>query len=160
MKMPEKILVPLDGSKAGETALPYVEELISKMASGNKVVVTLIQVLSSLSRYVVSGEETIKVPYTRQETDETRKRAVRYLRTAGATLRKAGATTKTKVEVGNPAEEIISAADEIKADMIAMSSHGRSGLSRWAFGSVTDRVLRGGSRPVLVVKVPKETHVA
>ncbi|MDP6632718.1 MAG: universal stress protein [Dehalococcoidales bacterium] len=158
--MPEKILVPLDGSKAGETALPYVEELISKMASGNKVVVTLIQVLSSLSRYVVSGEETIKVPYTRQETDETRKRAVRYLRTAGATLRKAGATTKTKVEVGNPAEEIISAADEIKADMIAMSSHGRSGLSRWAFGSVTDRVLRGGSRPVLVVKVPKETHVA
>ncbi|MDP6500929.1 MAG: universal stress protein [Dehalococcoidales bacterium] len=158
--MPEKILVPLDGSKAGETALPYVEELISKMASGNKVVVTLIQVLSSLSRYVVSGEETIKVPYTRQETDETRKRAVRYLRTAGATLRKAGATTKTKVEVGNPAEKIISAADEIKADMIAMSSHGRSGLSRWAFGSVTDRVLRGGSRPVLVVKVPKETHVA
>ena len=158
--MPEKILVPLDGSKAGETALPYVEELISKMASGNKVVVTLIQVLSSLSRYVVSGEETIKVPYTRQETDETRKRAVRYLRTAGATLRKAGATTKTKVEVGHPAEEIISAADEIKADMIAMSSHGRSGLSRWAFGSVTDRVLRGGSRPVLVVKVPKETHVA
>ncbi|MDP6126614.1 MAG: universal stress protein [Dehalococcoidales bacterium] len=158
--MPEKILVPLDGSKAGETALPYVEELISKMASGNKVVVTLIQVLSSLSRYVVSGEETIKVPYTRQETDETRKRAVRYLRTAGATLRKAGATTKTKVEVGHPAEEIISAADEIKADMIAMSSHGRSGLSRWAFGSVTDRVLRGGSRPVLVVKVPKETHGA
>jgi nucleotide-binding universal stress UspA family protein len=59
--------------------------------------------------------------------------------------------------VGQAAEEIIKAADEIQANIIAMSSHGRSGLSRWAFGSVTDRVLRGGSQPVLVVKAPKGT---
>ena len=46
--------------------------------------------------------------------------------------------------------------DEIKADLIAMSTHGRSGISRWAFGSVTDKVLRGGNKPVLIVRAPKE----
>ena len=54
--------------------------------------------------------------------------------------------------VGSAAEEIIKAADEINADLIAMSTHGRSGLSRWAFGSVTDRVMRGGNVPILVVR--------
>ncbi len=58
--------------------------------------------------------------------------------------------------VGRAADEIIKAADEIDADLIAMSTHGRSGLSRWAFGSVTDRVLRAGSMPILMVRAKKE----
>ena len=60
-------------------------------------------------------------------------------------------------KVGEAADEIVKAADEINADIIAMSTHGRSGLSRWAFGSVTDKVLRGGNKPVLVVRAPKES---
>ncbi len=160
--MTEKILVPLDGSKAGETALPYVEHLIAKLLPGEKVEVTLVQVLSSLSHYIVTGDAvtevaTARVPYTAQEIQLIKKRAGQYLRKTGEALRKIGATTKTRVVVGNAADEIIKAADEIHADIIAMSSHGRSGLSRWAFGSVTDRVLRGGNRPVLVVKTPKGT---
>ncbi len=161
--MTEKILVPLDGSKVGETALPYVEDLIAKLLPGDKVEVTLVQVLSSLSHYVVTGyavtEEatTARVPYTAKEIQPIKKKADQYLRKAGGALRKIGATTKTRVVVGNAADEIIRAADEIHADIIAMSSHGRSGISRWAFGSVTDRVLRGGNRPVLVMKAPKGT---
>ncbi|MEE8413790.1 MAG: universal stress protein, partial [Dehalococcoidales bacterium] len=118
---------------------------------------TLIQVLSSLSHYIVAGEATARVPYTAPEIEEMKKAADQYLKKTAEVLRKEGATTKTRVEVGHPAEEIIRAADEIHANIIAMSSHGRSGLSRWAFGSVTDRVLRGGSQPVLVVKAPKGT---
>ncbi|MFC2005246.1 universal stress protein [Chloroflexota bacterium] len=155
--MTEKILLPLDGSRVGEAALPIVEELITKLLPGEKVEVTLIQVLSSLSHYVIAGEETARVPYTPQEIEQMKKQASQYLRKAGEPLKEAGATTKTRVAVGHAADEIINTADEINADIIAMSSHGRSGLSRWAFGSVTDRVLRGGSRPVLVVKAPKET---
>ena len=64
---------------------------------------------------------------------------------------------KTKVGIGSAAEEIIKAADEINADWIAMSTHGRSGISRWAFGSVTDRVLRAENKPVLMVRAPRET---
>ena len=155
--MREKILVPLDGSKVGEAALPYVEDLVPKFLPEPKVEVTLMQVLSSLSHYVVAGEASARVPYTEEEIEQMKKQAMSYLENAGENLRKKGATTKVRVEVGQAAEEIIKAADEIDADIIAMSTHGRSGLSRWAFGSVTDRILRGGHKPVLVVRAPKET---
>lgn len=154
--MAEKILVPLDGSRVGEAALPYVVELVAKLLPEPKVEVTLIQVLSSLSHYIVAGEESVRIPYTEQEMEQMKKQASQYLRNAGESLRKKGANTKVRVSVGDAADEIIKAADEINADIIAMSSHGRSGFSRWAFGSVTDRVLRGGNRPVLVVKASKE----
>ena len=156
--MKEKILVPLDGSKVGEAALPYVEKLVSKFLPEPKVEVTLIQVLSSLSHYVVAGEATARVPYTEQEIQQMEKSAKAYLRKAGKPLRDRGAKTKSRVTIGHAAEEIIKVSDELDVDFIAMSSHGRSGLSRWAFGSVTDRVVRGGSKPVLVVKAPKEVQ--
>ncbi len=155
--MAEKILVPLDGSKVGEAALPYVEELITKMQPGTKVEITLFQVMSSLSYYVVAGEASARVPYTEQEIEKMKGQAEEYLIKVGEPLRKAGATTKVRVAVGNPVDEIIDAADDVKVNMIAMSSHGRSGLSRLTFGSVTDRVLRSGHMPVLVVKAPKGT---
>ena len=156
--MGEKILVPLDGSKVGEAALPEVEKLVAKLLPEGKVEVTLIQVLASLSHYVVAGEASARIPYTEQEMEQMKKKASQYLRKAGESLKKGGVSVKVRVEVGHAADEIIKAADEVHADIIAMSSHGRSGLSRWAFGSVTDRVLRGGSKPVLVVKAPKETE--
>ena len=155
--MKEKILVPLDGSKVGEAALPCVEDLVAKLLPEVKVEVTLIQVLSSLTHYVVAGEATARIPYTEQEIEQMKKKSSQYLRKAGQALRKKGANIKVRVSVGHAADEIIKAADEINADIIAMSSHGRSGLSRWAFGSVTDRGVRGGNKPVLVVKAPKET---
>lgn len=154
----EKILVPLDGSKVGEAALPYVENLVQKFLPDTKVEVTLLQVLSNLSRYVVAGEATARVPYTDEEIKQMEKASASYLRKAGKTLKDKGATIKTKVIVGQAAEEILKAADEFNVDFVAMSSHGRSGLSRWAFGSVTDRVVRAGNKPVLVVKAPKEVQ--
>ena len=156
--MGEKILVPLDGSKIGEAALPEIEKLVAKLLPEGKVEVTFIQVMPSLSHYVVAGEASARIPYTEQEMEQMKKKASQYLRKAGEPLKKRGASVKVRVEVGHAADEIIKAADEVHADIIAMSSHGRSGLSRWAFGSVTDRVLRGGSKPVLVVKAPKETE--
>jgi nucleotide-binding universal stress UspA family protein len=155
--MKEKILVPLDGSKVGEAALPYVEELVSKFLPEPKVEVVLMQVLSSLSHYVVAGEASARVPYTEEEIEQMKKTAAKYLRNTGKTLRDKGANTKVRVVIGQAADEIIKAADELNVDFIAMSSHGRSGLSRWAFGSVTDRVVRGGNKPVLVVKAPKDS---
>ncbi|MBA7643518.1 hypothetical protein ES703_51249 [subsurface metagenome] len=71
-------------------------------------------------------------------------------------LKGKGITTSSEVRVGTAAEEIIKAADEAKADLVAMSTHGRSGFRRWAFGSVTDKVLRAGKVPVLMARAPKE----
>ncbi len=159
--MYERILVPLDGSKGGEAALPYVEALVSKLVPGVKVEVILFQVITRMTHAVVGGEAAVDIPYTEEELGETERKAMDYLDKAGETLRSKGAVVKARVGIGSAAEEIVKAADEIKADMIAMSTHGRSGLSRWAFGSVTDKVLRrGGDVPVLMVKAPAPAEKA
>ena len=151
----ERILVPLDGSKVGEAALPYVEELVSTLAPSVKPEVTLLQVVSSLSYPVIAGEASVRVPYTGKELEQIKKKARSYLNKAGESLKSKGAIVKIKVATGKAVDEILKATDETKADLVAMSTHGRSGLSRWAFGSVTDRVLRAGNVPILMVRAPK-----
>ena len=156
--MYERILLPLDGSKLAEAALPYIEELVSRVTPGLKVEITLFQVISSVTHDVVAGTYSFPVPYREEEMEQIKKKAMDYLDKAGEGLRSKGAIVKIKVGVGSAAEEIIKAADEINADWIAMSTHGRSGLSRWAFGSVTDKVLRGGNKPMLMVRASKEAE--
>ncbi|MFH1169472.1 MAG: universal stress protein [Chloroflexota bacterium] len=153
--MYEKILVPLDGSKEGEAALPFVEELVVKLAPATRVEVTLLQVVSSLTHYVVAGEASVPVPYTEKELELIKRRSKTYLDKAGDGLKSKGAIVNTKVATGKAADEIIRVSDETKADVVAMSTHGRSGLSRLAFGSVTDKVLKGGNVPVLMIRAPK-----
>ncbi len=155
--MYERILVPLDGSKLGETALPYVEELVSKLSPEVKVEVTLFQVVSA-THWIAAGEATAPVSYTEEELKPIKQKVMGYLTKAGEGLRSKGAIVKIKVGVGSAAEEIIKATGEINAGLVAMSTHGRSGISRWAFGSITDRVLREGNVPILTVRAPKEAE--
>ena len=80
-----------------------------------------------------------------------------YLRAVEARLSEQGITVRSEVKtagVGAIAEEIIKLSDEIEADVVAMSTHGRSGVSRWAFGSVTGEVLHAGNTPILLVRAP------
>ena len=154
--MYQTILIPLDGSKVGEAAIPCVKQLIARLAPDIKVEVTLLQVVSSLTHYVIAGEASAPVPYTEQEMAQIREKAKEYLDRSGKQLKGKNVVVKSKVNVGKAADEINKAADELDVDLIAMSTHGRSGISRLAFGSVTDRVLRGGNRPVLMVRAPDE----
>ena len=156
--MYEKILIPLDGSAVGEAALPVIEDLVDKLTPALKVEITLLQVVSSLTHWVVAGEASAPVPYTEKELEMIKQRATDYLAQAGEGLRSKGATVKNKVVIGAAAEEIIKAADEINATLIAMSTHGRSGFSRWAFGSITNKVLRAADVPILTIRAPKETE--
>ncbi len=151
-----KILIPLDGSKTGETALPYVESIVSKLSPTVKAVLTLFQVASFLTHYVAAGELMTPISYTEQEMEQIQQQARNYLNRVAKDIRSKKVSVKIRVGIGNAAEEIIKAADEIDADLIAMSTHGRHGISRWAFGSVTDKVLRAGHKPMLMVRAPKE----
>ncbi len=153
----EQILVPLDGSKVAEAALPVVAELVSKLSPVQKVEVTLLQVVTSLTHWVVAGEAGAPVPYTLHELDLIKKEVQAYLDKTAEELRGKGATVQTRLSVGNAAQEIIKASEEIPASLVVMSTHGRTGLGRWAFGSVTERVLRGGTMPVLLVRSPRKT---
>lgn len=153
----ERVLVPLDGSKVGEAALPVIEQLVSKLAAGTKVEVTLIGVITLLRHWVVVGEASAPVSYTEEELNLIKDRVMNYLEKTGETLQKKGVTVKTVVTSGNAAEEILKAADQNNADLIAMSTHGRSGLRRLAFGSITDKVMHGSRIPVLMVRAPEGT---
>jgi nucleotide-binding universal stress UspA family protein len=152
----KKILVPLDGSRVGEAALPVIEGLIAQFAAEMKVEVTVIQILPS-SHWIVAGDVGAPVLFTEEELQPMRRAALNYLEKASEGLKNKGVAVTARAAIGNQAAEILKAADEIKADMIAMSTHGRSGLRRWAFGSVTDKVLREAKIPVLTVRAAEGT---
>jgi len=159
--MYKKILVPLDGSEVGEAALPSVEELLAAFGPEKKVEVTLLQVVTDVTHLIVATGglgEAVAVPYTETELEHLKKQAMAYLNKVGKSLKKnKGVVVKSMVRVGaNAANGILTASDETKADLIAISTHGRSGISRWAFGSVADKVLRGGNTPVLMVRAKKK----
>jgi len=155
--MNENILVPLDGSQVGESALRHVEDFIAKLSPKIKVEVTLLHVLRSISPpFVDGGFEIASVVHSESVMAAVEKNAMDYLGSAGERLRDVRVTVTTKITMGDAADEIARIANEIDANIIAMSTHGRSGVSRWAFGSVTDRVLRSkNTKPVLLVRAPK-----
>lgn len=139
-----RILVPLDSSESSEVIVPCVAELASKL----KLEVVLLHVLHVGSEHGIQPTEwleSLRVP------------AEEYIDKVSVQLKKEGIPTKAvvrKLTAGTMAEEIIEFADEMHADVVAMSTHGRSGIGRWVFGSVTDRVLRGGNTPILLVRPP------
>jgi len=145
-----KILVPLDGSKEGEAVIPYIEELVSKI--GGEII--FFQVLALAYHVHISGDAAVQVPYTEKEMEPLKMSAQSYLKKMGSKLKERGIPTKYEVKVGAAGYEIIKLADEINADLVAMSTHGRSSIGRLVFGSITERVVRSGNTPVLLVRSP------
>jgi nucleotide-binding universal stress UspA family protein len=74
-----------------------------------------------------------------------------YLRSVAAVLREHGTLVQIAVQRGSPADEILAYAAQVEADLISMTTHGSTGASRWAYGSVAGRVLQGARSPVLLV---------
>ncbi len=152
--MSERILMPLDGSEIGEAALSYVEGLISRLAPGEAVEITLLHVITTVRHNVpYKGGGMVSIPYTEEQLKTFKDEARAYLDRVSKNLQNSKTTVVCRVSVSeNPAEAIIETEKETNADLVAMATHGRGGLSRFAFGSVADRVMRGGSVPVLMVR--------
>ncbi len=159
--MAEKILVPLDGSSYSEAALEYLNAFIGKLSPEAKVSVILFQVVNMKNlSHRMSGIEGAyglsETPYDPRMSEKLEEEAKNYLEHVSKSLRTDAVNVKCKVVVGyTPAEEIIKAEQEMECNLVVMATHGRSGLSRWAFGSVTDKVLRAGTVPVLLVRTKK-----
>ena len=155
--MKERIVVPLDGSKVGEAALPVVGELLSRLAPDVEKEVILLQVLSPIEVSAKVGVEYPDIQLTEKQKNAQMAKATEYLEKVGKALGINGTTLIPRVAFGQAADEIVKTADETQANLIAMSTHGRSGIGRWAFGSITDRVLRHEeSVPILLVRAPKK----
>lgn len=136
----EKILVPLDGSTLAEQALPAAKEIAS---AGNARLV-LFRVVPYFT--VLAADPLLYEEMNRMGEDE----AQAYLR---ATQEGIGEEVAVEVacDVGSAADAILQYAQENEIDLIVMSSHGRSGINRWVYGSVAERVLSQAPCPVLVI---------
>ncbi len=159
--MYKKIVVPLDGSRLAECVLPHAQELASGCATEEVVLVSVTERIAGFTRATELSEAGGPVPPPGQPGGEVpvtigkmQRQAQRYLDRIAKPLQKKGIRVRTEVLLGNPAEEITSFAEREGADLVLIASHGRSGLSRWAHGSVADKVFRATCVPVLMVRAP------
>jgi nucleotide-binding universal stress UspA family protein len=146
-----RILVPLDGSETGEAALPYVKTMMEKLRSE----VTLLQVIFPSPRvYSITGMDYTPYNEPAVSSDENCRQ---YLEQASQRLAVTGSQVRTELRTGDPAQEIIRLADAADTSLIAISSHGRSGIAKWLLGSIANKVLNSASKPVLLVKARRST---
>jgi nucleotide-binding universal stress UspA family protein len=143
-----RVLVPLDGSELAEVALQSAKELARRAGAS----LILVQV-PAVPGYVTTIPEAAGwIPvFLRQQAAE----AASYLGHKVDELQKEGLEADLDVEIvatGGVADGILASAGQHSADIIVMSTHGRSGLGRWMFGSVADRLLRIADRPVWLVR--------
>lgn len=150
-----RILVPLDGSELAAKALPVAESLCKQLEGQ----LDLVLVLPPLVLPYVGGEPYIPGEvYTRIETDRNQE-ARRYLAEATMTAREHGITAQSHLDHGDPAARLLDLAKEQGSALVVMTTHGRTGLARFALGSVADRVVRGGVVPALLLRsFPELTH--
>jgi nucleotide-binding universal stress UspA family protein len=144
----KSIVVPLDGSKMAETVLPRAVDLAKKL--GLEIVLTRAYQIP-LSAY--AGVEAAYIPNNEGLLTRVREEAGAYLETKVNELRGNGIEKVSSILlVGSGADEIIDLARGTPDNLIAMCTHGRSGVKRWALGSVTEKVVRHSGDPVLVVR--------
>jgi len=151
--MVTKVLVPLDGSKIGESAIPFVKALVSKFKPDVQTEVILFNVVQEHYGRVAYGVQSSVNQMLKEEIEIQKQKALEYLSKISESENSESLKIVPKVSVGNAAVEIVKFAESEKVDFIAMSTHGRSGIGRWAFGSVTDRVLHLETHiPILVIR--------
>lgn len=149
--MYSKVLLPLDGSELAECSLAHAKAVAAKDGVTEFILLRVVEPISAndAATWAQAGYAVTEVEDRKLED------AKAYLSLAAEKLNQTGLLTREEVVTGRAAESILGYAEENKVDLIIISSHGRSGIARWAFGSVADRVVRHSTIPVLVV-TPKE----
>jgi nucleotide-binding universal stress UspA family protein len=147
--MYQKILVPLDGSELAECVLPHVEVLARGCQAKSVVFIRVVEPFHQpTGDYVMDPDQVKKIEA------EHKRAAEAYLKKISAKVSLAGASIKTEVFFGPPAETLSDYATKNQVDLIVIATHGRSGISKWVWGSVADRTLRSACTPVLMVRAP------
>ena len=141
--MYKKILVPLDGSPLAEAALPHAEAIAK--SEGAEIVLLRVPLMPATEFFAREPSLAVKI----HEEEQTE--AVNYINTKMEELKKDHIKVTVVTQDGAVPETILSVAEETHADMIAMSTHGRTGVKRWLLGSVADRVVHHSHIPVMLI---------
>jgi len=141
-----RIILPLDGSDLAEQALPHAKALSAALDAQ----IDIVSVYSLLTNATYAEGY---MPNFEVIVDQIREEIHGYLAAKTSELAKEGLKHSDGiVEEGDPAAKIIDLAQETPNSLIAMCSHGRSGIGRWVLGGVADRVIRHSGDPVLVIR--------
>jgi nucleotide-binding universal stress UspA family protein len=149
--MYKRALVPLDGSSVAEAIIPFILDIAGPL----DMEVVLLRVVEPIAPMVIEGSRHVEV----EDIEARRTDAEEYLAPVAVELRNKGVRVESRVRRGNTPEEIVAAARETGADLIAMSTHGRGGLGRLMFGSIAQAVLGHVDMPVLLMRAT-EAQVA
>jgi nucleotide-binding universal stress UspA family protein len=141
--MYKKILVPLDGSPLAEAVLPHAQALAK---AENAEIVILRVAMTPDEHYLMRNREL-----TSGIVDDIENEAKNYVQREVELLEKDGTKVTGITRDGPVADAILEAAAEAHVDVIAMSTHGRSGVQRWLLGSVADRVVHYSHIPVMLI---------
>jgi len=148
------MLVPLDGSKLAESVLPHVE-VLAKQRGSELVDVVLLRVCEPpiiLSDYPEAIMELSWEEHVQKEKEWAKEAGERYLAGVEKRLSGAGLKVRSEVPLGRPIDEIIDYANRNPFNLIVLSTHGRTGITRWAYGSVADKVLQRSTSPIFLVR--------
>ena len=145
-----RILIPLDGSPLAEQVLPYAK-ILSRATETSIVLLGVIEFAPA--KLMTPGEEELSLP---ELVEIQRKQIKMYLQELATALGQKGLSANHEILEGHPAYCILDRAAQEPGTLIAMSTHGRSGMGRWALGSVTDKVLHATANPLLIVRSSDE----
>jgi nucleotide-binding universal stress UspA family protein len=140
------ILVPLDGSKRAESILPYVETLAQSFKGKVIFFVAIEPVL------MLEYNEIIGMSEFMEKNDDLKEKTAEYLDSLQKKFSKKGIEVRTLIAHAPAVKAIVDAAEREKADLVAMASHGRTGLSRTFYGSIAAGVLQRIDRPLLLIR--------
>lgn len=142
------VLVPLDGSPEAEKVLDWVGRIAHPAGAAYRLLSVVPQPTPFATPYLPHAARAL-----REALERGREEAERYLETVKTRLEASGVSVSASVEVGvHPATGILHAAKAADVDLVAITTHGRSGVSRLMLGSVADKIVRGADLPVLVVR--------
>jgi nucleotide-binding universal stress UspA family protein len=144
----QRILVPLDGSTRAESALPVAAQ-IARATGGSLLLVQVIPIPIDYSGGL-SSAPLMTEEFLEMET----KGAADYLQVVATSSALAGIPTKTDATFGFPAQYLMEAIQAHNCDLVVICSHGRTGLTRWALGSVAHALVHQSATPVLVLRQP------
>jgi nucleotide-binding universal stress UspA family protein len=159
------ILVPLDGSALAEQVLPYIRLMAPSLAAQVRLFHAIPEwaiggVFETAALYGPGGLILLPQEIDSHSTELLRKQAEEYLATQAAPLRAAGLDVTTEVRFGAAAELIIEAAAASSVALVALATHGYSGLKRWALGSVADKVAHVTNTPLFIVRGAEQATAA
>lgn len=144
--MYETILLALDGSPLAEKAIPHAVAMAKKFDAQ-------LMLLRVVSPAAAADGVTVAVPQLYDELIRAMEQAASgYVQSEARDLRDQQVKASGICRTGNPAAVILDVATEFKADVIVLTTHGRSGLGRWVFGSIAEKVLRAATVPILLVR--------